>query len=278
MALSILRYGARCSLNGIEKCTPASFTALKNNIEQKSGRPSCDGSPNSKPNNTIPSLLVKKQQQHQVRFYSKSLGTRTEAKHKTDSDYSSESDVERRGHRGQTELWRRKMRTFHGILDVNKDGVISFDDFQLLSNRFIDLGHLSDKSTQEFRQSIRNLWEKLWGEITPYNLITVEKYLEDMQHVVNDGDLRKKAHGFLPFLFKAVDKDKSGEITVEEFKLFFSCLGLKEEDAIFSFRIIDTNGDGRINIKEFVNHGRRFFITEDEQCISKYFWGPLIEQ
>lgn len=29
--------------------------------------------------------------------------------------------------------------------------------------------------------------------------------------------------------FQAVDKDKSGEISVEEFKLFFQCLGLTSE-------------------------------------------------
>lgn len=47
------------------------------------------------------------------------------------------------------------MRTFHGILDVNKDGVISFDDFKLLADRFVDLGHLSEKQTNEFRNLIK---------------------------------------------------------------------------------------------------------------------------
>lgn len=47
------------------------------------------------------------------------------------------------------------MRTFHGILDVNKDGVISYDDFKLLTNRFVDLGHLSEKHTIEFQNVIR---------------------------------------------------------------------------------------------------------------------------
>lgn len=104
--------------------------------------------------------------------------------------------------KGESHFWRRKIRTFHGIIDVNKDGVISFDDFALLADRFINLGHLSEKEAKEFRQIIRNLWEKQWGEITPYNLVTVEQYLEDMHHVLNDRELMRRAHSFLPYLFK----------------------------------------------------------------------------
>lgn len=43
------------------------------------------------------------------------------------------------------------MRTLHSHLDVNKDGVISYDDFMLLGDRFCDLGHLSPKVKAEFR-------------------------------------------------------------------------------------------------------------------------------
>lgn len=82
---------------------------------------------------------------------------------------------------------------------------------------------------------------------------------------------------FTLICFQAIDNDKSGKISVEDFKLFFKCLGLSEQDAIFSFRIIDTNGDGKLTMKEFVSHGRQFFLTEDQNCISKYFWGPLVD-
>lgn len=46
------------------------------------------------------------------------------------------------------------------------------------------------------------MWEEQWGEISPYNLIGVEKYIEEMHHVLNDSSLKKKCHHFLPFLFK----------------------------------------------------------------------------
>lgn len=40
-----------------------------------------------------------------------------------------------------------------------------------------------------------------------------------MTHVMTDKDLKKKVHKFLPFLFQAVDKDNSGEISIDEYKV-----------------------------------------------------------
>lgn len=43
------------------------------------------------------------------------------------------------------------MRTMHGIFDVNNDGVISFEDFNVLAEKFGDLGHLSEQEMEDFR-------------------------------------------------------------------------------------------------------------------------------
>ncbi|XP_043274580.1 sarcoplasmic calcium-binding protein isoform X2 [Venturia canescens] len=194
-----------------------------------------------------------------------------------DSDSDSDSDSDGEQARGQSAFWRRKMRTLHSHLDVNKDGVISYDDFMLLAERFTELGHLCPESKEEFVKVLSDMWVEQWGEISPYNLVGVEQYLEEMHHVLNDCSLKKKCHHFLPFLFKAVDKDRSGEISVEEFKLFFQCLGLSNDHAVITFTFIDTNEDGKISQHEFIKLGRDFFLTEDETKPSKHFWGPLVD-
>lgn len=56
---------------------------------------------------------------------------------------------------GETTFWRRKIRTFHGLIDVNKDGVISYDDFRLLTDRFVSLGHLSEQEAYELQEIIK---------------------------------------------------------------------------------------------------------------------------
>lgn len=83
---------------------------------------------------------------------------------------------------------------------------------------------------------------------------------------------------YLIFLcYQAVDKDSDGEISVEEFKLFFKCLDIDNDHAVVSFAFIDTNEDGKITIDEFITLGRDFFVNEDHTKPSKHFWGPLID-
>ena len=201
-----------------------------------------------------------------------------------DSDTDSESDNEvdhkrdtKKFHRGDSEFWRRKMRTLHRILDVNRDGVISFDDFNLLAKRFTDLGHLTPQTSAEFLDVMKQTWEEQFGEITQYNLVTAEQLLTDFHHRINDKKMAKRIGRFLPYLFKAVDYDHTGHLDIDQYKLFFRCLGLSNEDAAISFAVIDENGDGQLSLKEFVHLGRQFFLTEDETKISKMFWGPLID-
>lgn len=211
------------------------------------------------------------------RSYSNHHGRPEENRRKhSDSESDADSDTECKGF-DRSQFWRRKMRTVHTILDVDKDGLISFNDFQLFAERFKSLGHLDDHHAKEFTIIIQKTWEVQWGAIDPYNFVTQEQYLEDMHHVLNDRTLKKRAFSWLPYLFKAVDKDKSGFISVVEFKLFFNCLGLDNEHAAVAFAVIDTNGDGKLSLKEFVKLGKDFFFTEDERRVSKMFWGPLID-
>lgn len=219
-----------------------------------------------------------------IRRYSKKPATARQ-QDESDSDSDSDDEYERKrldkksktSERGDSEFWRRKMRTLHRILDVNRDGVISFDDFNLLAKRFNDLGHLTPEVAAEFNEVLKQTWEEQFGEITKYNLVTAEQFLVDLHHRLNDKKMAKRLGRFLPYLFKAVDYDHTGHLDLEQYKLFFRCLGLSDENAAISFAVIDKNGDGQVSMKEFVHLGRQYFLTEDETKISKMFWGPLID-
>lgn len=220
-----------------------------------------------------------------TRIYNKKVENLSRRQEDVESDSDSDDEYERKRQishkkyslKGDSDFWRRKMRTLHRILDVNRDGVISFDDFSLLHKRFTDLGHLTPELSAEFMDVMKQTWHEQFGEITPYNLVTAEQFLTDLHHRLNDEKMFKRMGRFLPYLFKAVDYDHSGHLDLDQYKLFFRCLGLSDEDAAISFAVIDINGDGQVSLKEFVHLGRQFFVTEDETKISKMFWGPLID-
>jgi len=218
---------------------------------------------------------------------SRQYSKRAYKKDYSDSDSDSDSDRERRvkkehskykkGSRGKSAFWRQKMRTHHQIFDINNDGVVSWDDFEVLIARFSDIGHLTQEETVAFRDAMQHVWEEEWGASgDPYVFITAEAYLTNMEQVVNSKPLRKKVGSPLPYFFKAVDYDKSGEISVEEFKLMYKILGISAEAAAETFATIDKNNDGSLSIKEFCKMGKDFFLSEDENRPSKQFWGPLV--
>lgn len=296
MAFSIVSRGLlRTSREILERNMAATVGALHHQQQQLSTSPPSSthsdynrlllvatGAGSQQPWHQMPTAVL----QQAVRQYSKkTAGAATMRREESDSDSDSDDEFERRrqknanskrSERGDSAFWRRKMRTLHRIMDVNHDGVISFDDFNLLAKRFNDLGHLSPEVADEFIDVIKQTWEEQFGEITPYNLVTAEQFLTDLHHRLNDKKMAKRIGRFLPYLFKAVDFDHTGHLDLEQYKLFFRCLGLTEDDAAVSFAVIDKNGDGQLSLKEFVHLGRQFFLTEDETKISKMFWGPLI--
>ncbi|XP_026314609.1 sarcoplasmic calcium-binding protein [Hyposmocoma kahamanoa] len=274
MAISVLRIGWRAAAN-LEKAALFSCTSATNQFKLMHTQPVCTNNVCYLDNRGPSHEETVERATNAIRRYSKHHGRQEDRRQvRSDSDSDSESDTECKGI-DRSDFWRRKMRTVHNILDVDKDGLISYNDFQLFAKRFIALGHLDEQQAKEFVEIIQMTWETQWGAIDPYNYVTMEQYLEDMNHVLNDKTLKKKAHRWLPYLFKALDKDKTGFISVKEFKLFFECLGLNNEHAAVAFAVIDHNGDGKLSLKEFVKLGKDFFFTEDEKRPSKMFWGPL---
>lgn len=283
MAASLVRYGLRSLVSLERNAAVLSVSSVPMQYKLMHTKARCNGNVcylKEQPRHVSRESrdVTERQSGALRRSYSKHHGRPEENRRKLQSDSESDSDSDSETECNgfdRSEFWRRKMRTVHNILDVNKDGLISFNDFQLFAERFKSLGHLNEQQTREFNDIIKLTWEEQWGPVDPYNFVTVEQYLEDMHHVLNDKALKKKAHRWLPYLFKAVDKDKSGFISVKEFKLFFQCLGLDNEHAAVAFAVIDTNGDGKLSLKEFVKLGKEFFFSEDEKKVSKMFWGPL---
>lgn len=64
------------------------------------------------------------------------------------------------------------MRTLHGIMDINHDGVISYEDFMLLAEKFGALGHFTPEGLEEFREVMKVIFYFLiflYGIIFRYN-------------------------------------------------------------------------------------------------------------
>ncbi|CAI6365437.1 unnamed protein product [Macrosiphum euphorbiae] len=133
---------------------------------------------------------------------------------------------------------------YHELLDVNNDGVVSVEDLKELTERFSKLNDMTDEQTFMFSRIIENLWYKHWGCIDPFDYVTVEKYLKYIQYVKQNDGLEDEVVQLLPYLFKTVDKDQSGDISKDEYIKFLECIGTsKKTNLIKSLGIINDTDD-----------------------------------
>ena len=77
-------------------------------------------------------------------------------------------------------------------------------------------------------------------------------------------------------IFDAVDADKNGVISWNEYKTFIMSLGATEADAHVGFGNIDTNGDGMLSYEEFSYAGVMYAMDRYDSRY-KHFYGKWRE-
>ena len=80
-------------------------------------------------------------------------------------------------------------------------------------------------------------------------------------------------------LFDAIDTNKDGHISVQEFKVYFSVIAsaISEAEVVHSFNAIDTNKNGEISCEEFLTAAEDFLMGVEETELSKVFFGRLLD-
>ena len=80
-------------------------------------------------------------------------------------------------------------------------------------------------------------------------------------------------------LFDAIDTNKDGHISVEEFKVYLTLIapGVEEDEIVHSFDVIDADKNGEISREEFLAAAQDFLLGVEETELSKAFLGPLLD-
>jgi Ca2+-binding EF-hand superfamily protein len=117
-------------------------------------------------------------------------------------------------------------------------------------------------------------WARYYDETSKREPVTVQVYIRSMKEHSTE-DFKELLDRFSTLFFDVMDSNNNGYIEKGDFRLFFSIVGLDAAAADEAFKVIDTNGDGRLSREEFKTAYLDFWTSEDETSPNRFFFGPL---
>ena len=169
----------------------------------------------------------------------------------------------------------RKLRTSFAGLDVDNDGYVTTDDFKVMARRFIAYGNLDEKQGKGITKAILDISDIIG--VKEGEKMTLEQYLAGAVKLCEDPLGPDHTRTLMRALFDALDVNHDGVISSQEFRLYFKCIGINEDQAKASFDGIDDNHDGLITKEEFLAAAIEFFYGFDTTSGATLFYGPLVD-
>ena len=174
------------------------------------------------------------------------------------------------------ELWVRKMRTLFSFYDINDDGVLTDKDYRMFEDHFVTVAratNISNEKIERFKTQLRNLWfEQIAGE-AEYQL-TENRFIERMFDVVSRSGAEAQFKAVARDIFEMFDANGDGKISKEEDRVMRG----GDPFSIVAFSAVDINRDGEITQDEYeLAYCDFFFNFADETNPSKHLMGPLVK-
>ena len=184
-----------------------------------------------------------------------------------------------------TPFIQRKLALAFCKHDLSKNGLLERKDFQLIGQTIAkSLGLKEDNSKyQQIVDSYTQAWDSALAAVAEQSggKLSLAQFLEvrsqhDRSPTEKRNEQRGKIDELAQKLFDGLDLDGSGTISITEYRLFLQALGETNEESIkLAFETIDTNKDGTISRDEFTQLRRDYFMLDEPEHPSKWFYGSF---
>ncbi len=174
----------------------------------------------------------------------------------------------------------KKMRTRVARLDANQNGVVSREDFEVMSSRLSKYSNLSDEQTKKVHVGFMKIADviglKDGGE---FEVKAYACTLSDVLLSKTPEEAKEMVQYSHSPVFDVIDTNSNGQISVEEFKVYLKVVApdVTEDEAKHAFDVIDADKNGEISREEFFTAAEDFFFGKDETEVSRVFWGKLLD-
>ena len=171
----------------------------------------------------------------------------------------------------KNEYWRKKYYKKLKVLDTDKDGFITKADFDIIIQRYKDLGKTDEKRLAKVKESFTAIMESQ-GIVDDSIKLTYDELIE------RAGKNSGKFEDFVLSLtasFELIDSNDNGVLSFQEWVEYYRALDIDTKYARASFDAIDTDNDGIISKDEFVAYNYEFYFSVEDKLKSSIMYGPL---
>ena len=161
---------------------------------------------------------------------------------------------------------REKLSRFWKLSDVDGSGKVSEDDFIIWG------AEVCKRAGIEFNDELKQGWMDAFAVLYPGGSgDDMEKWIDHFAAFFEKPDAFQVLSEKSKALFACVDVDKNGGVDFNEYQYFVEALGVKA-DTEYSFKMIDTNGDGVLEMSELCEAHARYF-WDKEPSAYQHFYG-----
>ena len=166
-------------------------------------------------------------------------------------------------------------------MDVNKDGFLSREDYDLMAKQLAEYGHLTetqaDSAYSGFMEVADTLNLKSGAKLPLQD--AVQRASTSLLSMPPEEHKEKCHNGVLGKMFDVIDTSKAGYVSLDETKAFYKVIApeMTEAEVLHVFEQLDTGRNGKINREEFTAAAEDFLFGVEETEISKIFFGPLLD-
>lgn len=165
-------------------------------------------------------------------------------------------------------------------MDVNKNGVISREDFEVMGKRLAECSSMTKRQAESICMEFAKLADALHFEPGIKVPLTEAAQQVSKAYLIKTPAERKAiVHRTHKMLFDILDSNDDGYISLEEFKAYIhtAAPGTSEAEVVDSFNKIDANKIGEISREEFLAAAEDFLLGVEETELSKVFFGQLMD-
>ena len=161
----------------------------------------------------------------------------------------------------------RNIAAVFSVLDTNRDGVVSAEDFEQLGARVC--AQFSIPLDGATGRALLEAYEAWWSQLRrdfdgdDDGRVTVEEFHTAYQRGDPKRFFDEQLGRIAKLVAETVDTDKDGFIGEEEYLRLLAVTTVDQQALVAGFRDLDTDGDGRISVAEFQAGVQRLMLSAD---------------